>query len=65
MLKSLYDTVKNENFPLFIKLLPDLQPLQMFASLPSFDLEDNTQVHAFKKILIFLPTYAYKLKNLN
>jgi len=50
MWKSLYDTVKNENFQLFIKLPPDLQLLQMFAGLPSFD---NARVHAFKTILNF------------
>ena len=53
MWKSLYDAVKNENFQLFIKLPPDLQLLQMFAGLPSFDLEDNARVHAFKTILNF------------
>ena len=53
MWKSLYDTVKKENYQLFIKLPPDLQLLQMFAGLPSFDLEDNARVHAFKTILNF------------
>jgi len=53
MWKSLFDTVENETFQLFIKLPPDIQLLQTFAGLPSFDLEDNTRVHAFKTILIF------------
>jgi len=54
MWKSLFDTVENENFQPFIKLPPDIQLRQMFAGLPSFDLEDNTRAHAFKTILNFV-----------
>jgi len=47
MWKSLYDTLKNESFQLFIKLPQIYSYYTMFAGLPSFDLEDNARVHAF------------------
>ena len=61
MWKSLFDTVKNENFQLLIKLPPDLQLLQMFACLSFVYLDDNARVHAFKTVLNFLASVRVSL----
>jgi len=62
MWKSLLDTVKNENFQLFIKLPPNLQLQQMIACLQSLTWKTTLGSMLLRRFWISLPPYAYKLK---